>query len=487
MKTLNQQRKRLGLALGTISLAVLLGCSPEPDGHDGHDHEAEDGGHASEQAEHPEAANDSEPHGEEHEEGHVELTARQFESAGIEVAPVVSSKVSESLMLTGSITGNADTVQHVTPRVSGRVGKVLKGLGERVEKGELLCVIDSVELGEAVADYLRDRAMLEAATATLESARALFERRVTALAEVLDGAVAVQERIHAREQELQQKAVSTIRPLLEAEKALQLAKLDKDGKTTELTAERDSRLLELEVALRSRRIDLTAAANRLRALGISSKELEALGDDSPLLSGTLGIRASGDGVVVSRHVSNGEFIEAGSTLYVVEDLSDVWFIASAFEAQMRSLRIGQAASVSLDAFPSVSLSAVVSFIDYQIDPVSRSVGVRILLKNEPIDGWNGELPLRPGMFGRAELETTSRQAGAVLPESALVHEDAGDYVFVQVEPFAFERRDVEAIPVAGGLVEIVSGLKAGESVAVSGTFLLKSAERQAELGGGHSH
>ena len=59
--------------------------------------------------------------------------------------------------------------------------------------------------------------------------------------------------------------------------------------------------------------------------------------------------------------------------------------------------------------------------------------------------------------------------------------------FVQVEPFAFERRNVSVKPVAGDMVEVTSGLVAGEKVAVSGTFLLKSAERQAELGGGHGH
>ena len=68
-----------------------------------------------------------------------------------------------------------------------------------------------------------------------------------------------------------------------------------------------------------------------------------------------------------------------------------------------------------------------------------------------------------------------------------MHDDEGDYVFVQVEPFAFERRDVAVKPVAGDMVEVTSGLEAGEKVAVSGTFLLKSAERQGELGGGHSH
>jgi multidrug efflux pump subunit AcrA (membrane-fusion protein) len=133
------------------------------------------------------------------------------------------------------------------------------------------------------------------------------------------------------------------------------------------------------------------------------------------------------------------------------------------------------------------LIGAVSFLDYHVDPTSRSVGVRITLDNTQLESWPEELPLRPGMFGRAMLETTARQAELIIPETALVHDDSGDYVFVQVEPFAFTRRDVRATLVAGGMVEITAGLKAGEAVAVTGTFLLKSAERQSELGGGHSH
>ena len=199
------------------------------------------------------------------------------------------------------------------------------------------------------------------------------------------------------------------------------------------------------------------------------------------------VHATGPGVVVNRHVSTGEFVEAGAKLYIIENLASVWFVASAFEEQLQSVRSGQPAHVALDAFPGTTLNGVVSFLDYHVDPTSRSVGVRITLDNDQLESWPEELPLRPGMFGRAELETTSREASLVLPEAALVHEDQGDYVFVQVEPFAFERRDVAVKPVAGGRVEILSGLEQGEMVAVSGTFLLKSAERQGELGGGHSH
>jgi cobalt-zinc-cadmium efflux system membrane fusion protein len=452
-----------------LLLALLPGCSTDHGADDGH---AED-----------------DVHGEDHagEEESIELTEQQFRSAAIEVAEVRGGRISEVLTLPGTVAPNADAVLHVTPRVSGQVRTVLKHLGEPVQTGELLCVIDSVELGDAVAGYLRDKELTGAAEETLARARELYSARLEALMKVMDGGIQIQERIHDREKELQEKAVTTVRPLLEADKALQLARLEKDKQLTELEAERDSRLLELEVDLRVKRIDLAAAANQLRTLGMGSEELAALGEESPLLSGEYRVHASGSGVVVSRHASSGEFVEAGAKLFIIENLSSVWFVASAFEEQLQLVRSGQSAFVSLDAFSGTTLDGIVSFLDYHVDPTSRSVGVRITLDNAQLESWPEEFPLRPGMFGRVRLETTSRMAELVLPEQALVHDDAGDYVFVQVEPLAFERRDVSVKHVAKDLVEVTSGLKAGEKVAVSGTFFLKSVERQGELGGGHSH
>ena len=136
-----------------LPVLLLLGCSSDnEDAPGGQGHEAEDAGaHADEGEQH------------EGEEGHVELTEQQFRSAGIEVAPANPGRASEALSLPGTVTPNADAVLHATPRVSGKVRSALKHLGEGVQSGELLCVIDSIELGDAVADYMRDRALVEAA------------------------------------------------------------------------------------------------------------------------------------------------------------------------------------------------------------------------------------------------------------------------------------------------------------------------------------
>lgn len=423
---------------------------------------------------------------EEH-EGHIELTEKQFNSAKIEVFEAKAGRVSEVLTLPGVVQPNADAVLHITPRVAGQVREVFKHLGATVEAGDLLCVLDSVELGNAVADFLSDQANLQASEETLARERDLYIRRLKALTTVLDGAIKVQENIYKREEELQEKAVSTVRPFLEAEKSLQLSKLEKDKQLTELEAERDARLLSLEVDVRSKRIALTAANNRLRTLGLTDEDMGGLNEESSLVSGEYRITSPSAGVVTGRHVSPGEYAQAGTKLFIVQDLSSIWFVASAFETQLQSVRNGQPARVSLDAFPGKRLSGTVSFVDYRVDPTSRSVGVRVELSNEKIENWPEGLPFRPGMFGRVELETTARLAKVILPERALVHDDEGDYVFVQIEPLAFERRDVTANKMAGEMVEVTSGLVPGEVIAVSGTFFLKSVERQSELGGGHGH
>ncbi|MBL4771945.1 MAG: efflux RND transporter periplasmic adaptor subunit [Planctomycetes bacterium] len=478
----------------TLFASVLLfACSPQhDDDHAGDDHASESGGeHDDHGDDHDDEGGDGhDDHGghDEHEgeEGHVELTQEQYDTAGIETTAARSGQASEMITLAGSIISNANTTRHATPRVSGQLTQVLKNLGDSVQVGEVLCTFDSVELGEAVAAYLQERAQAAAATETLNREKDLFKGRISALIELTDGAIAIHQSIYNREEDLQKKAISTVRPLLEARKALELTKLAKNQQLTELRAARDTRVMNLEVAVLVEEIARTAARNRLLALGIPDATIEGLSAESPLLTGTYELRATGAGIITSRHATSGEFVAAGSQVFVIENPETLWFQASAFENQLRWIRNGQAADIELDAFPDAEIEATIELVDYTLDTASRSVGLRIVLANS-IPGSTQALPLRPGMFGRAQISTSSHSAAVMIPESALIHDDAGDSVFVQEEPLGFEKRPVTIKRAGYGMVEVLSGLEAGEMVAIKGNFLLKSAERQGELGAGHSH
>ena len=466
-------------ALRALLLCSLVVTPPACSGGEQGDHEADS--HAGEEG-HDEHEGEHEGEGES-----VELTSAQMQAAGIRVQAAAPGEIARHLTLPAVVAADADTVTHVNPKAPGIVRSIQAHLGQQIEEEQLLCVLDSVELGSAVAAFVRARALVTAAETTLERERELFQGRLATAEQVLDGAIEVNRKIHAREVELQEKAVSTIRPLLEAEKALQSAELDKERQLTELRAERDARLLALEVELTERHIGRDAAANALLALGVAPDLLEKLQPGSPLLAGTYEIRAPRGGIVAARHITSGEFVDSETKLFTLEDLSRVWIVASAFEEQMQSVRTGQTGRVRLDAFPGQAFEGQVTLVGYEVDPESRALGVRLELENPALPEWPEGYPLRPGMFGSVDLVIARTEARILVPESAIVHEDEGDFVFVRTAPGTFERRHVELGPPSGDVVEVREGVEPGDEVAVAGTFHLKSALRKGELGEGHSH
>ena len=466
-KTMIEKLDRGRLWLPLLA-CVPLACAP-PDGP----------GHETDPSEHDE-------HDEE-EGGVIELTEMQLAAAAIEVVTAGPGEIIASRTLPAVVAVNADAITHVTPRVPGLVHSIHRHLGEEVASGDLLCVVESAELGQTVADLLRADAMAKAAEETLELEGALFSTRIETAERVLDGAIAVNQRIYEREQELQAKAVSTIRPLLEAERDLEMVKLGKEERMSELRAARDARLLSLRVALREKRILADAARNVLVASGVDVELADEIPTDSPLISGRYEIRAARKGIVSGRHITVGEHVDPEAELFTIQDLSRVWIEASAFEDEIREIGTGQRAVVTLDAFPDRSFAGEVAVIGVEVNPQSRALMVRVELNNAEIGDWSERYPLRPGMFGRVELETDRRVAPIVLPESALVHGKAGEYVFVQVGDGAFEERPVRVGIQGESTVEILSGVGVGEEVAATQTFLLKSIARRGELGEGHEH
>tara|TARA_R110002072_G_scaffold28296_6_gene91070 strand:- start:1800 stop:3326 length:1527 start_codon:yes stop_codon:yes gene_type:complete len=500
---------RAGSALGILFMAgLLVGC----DGgstkvHEGHDDHGPPGASGDE----------------------VSLSAEQVQAAGIRTAVVGSGTVSQRLRLTAVVQENLDAQAHLTPKVPGLVRSVRKQLGDRVSKGEVLCELESTVLGEATSVYMEGRATLAATKERLKQEAAMLGKSVQ-----------LAEQIFARESRLKEQAITTMRPFYEAEKALAVARLDKDR-----------RLMELRAELKQQEIKLHTAEERLRILGLSAEDLRKLDADEEHGHGRYPLRAPRSGIVVARDLTENEYVDTSSKLFLIQDLSRVWVIASVYEGDLARVRRGQTALVKLEAFQGVTLRGQVRLLDYRVDPTSRACKVRIELPNEPVPGWEEAFPLRPGMFGTVELVVSEKQAAITVPEEAIVHEGERNYVFVALDAEEkgdhgekghddhgdkshddhgdkghddhgdkghddhddkshddhddkghddhddkgqatgprqrFVRRAVEIGARGQASVEITKGLKVGEQVVVAGTFTLKSTARQGELGGGHSH
>ena len=467
------------VALGLLPFATATGCSngkgtKEQEHHGGEEHAG---------AGHEEAGAGNEVH----------LDAEQRQAAGVKTVVARAGKIADTLRLVARVESNGDTIVHVTPRVEGIVQKIYKGLGEKVAAGDPLVELWSIELGNTVSSYLEQHARLIAAKETLTQSKKLFEGRLLTLTRVLDGEIAVAQRIFEREKQLQEKSISTIRPFLEADKELQRARLAKDRELTSLEAERDSKLLELQMLVRQGTIEEESARNRLIVLGFSDQEVAAYHGAAEhgtrLQNGKILIRAPRAGIILDRSITLNEHVGTDRTLFKIHDLSTIWIIASAYEKDLRSLRTGQDVLVHLDALPGLSLPGKITQIGYRISESTRAAPVRIELGNAALEEWPEEFPLRPGMFGNVEVVVRSWQGRVVVSERALVHEGEENFVFVANpdEDGSFLRKAVTVRKGANDLVEIVRGVDPGERIAVDGVFLLKSMARTGELGEGHSH
>ena len=460
-------------ALLLLSLTACPGKKDDGHGHDEHGH-GDEGGHAEEEAGHDEHGHEGHDHGPPGESSDtVRMTREQIDASGVKVTTAGVGSAAATLCLTAVVSPNLDAQLHVTPKVPGVVRTIHKQLGDTVARGDVLCELESVELGQAAAEWVKSRTLLESQRNVLTQEETLLGRRVELARTILE-----------REERLKSQEIGTVRAFYEAEQRL-----------GEVQLERDRRLLELGAAVRQLEVEVAAARSRLQILGMSGEDVAGLTANNDTLGDDLGrvfVRAAAPGVVVGRHVTLGEKVETSDVLFEVHDLARVWIEARVFEKDLRRVRTGQKACVKLDALPGTCFDARVALVGAALDRESRAAVVRIELEN-PTDTavWHEPHPIRPGMFGAVELILEERIAAVVLDESAIVHEGPSTYVFVRdaedAESVTFKRRQVQVRDAGGGRVEVTSGLEAGAVVVNSGLFTLKSVARQGELGGGHSH
>ena len=228
---------------------------------------------------------------------------------------------------------------------------------------------------------------------------------------------------------------------------------------------------EAEAELRRAEASLQGARGALNALGASN---DGGNDDSRLV-----LRAPLTGTVIERHLVRGAVAQPGEALFKVGDLSVLWLMAHASERDAVRVRAGSTARVAIPALPGSSLRGRVAAVGSQVEVSSRTIPIRIELANA------GGI-LRPGMSATVWLPIGEGGTVIAVPVAALQRLEDKWCVFVPREPGVFEIRPVGRGRDMGGEVEIVSGLKAGETVVVEGAFLLR-AEAEKARGEGEHH
>jgi cobalt-zinc-cadmium efflux system membrane fusion protein len=188
------------------------------------------------------------------------------------------------------------------------------------------------------------------------------------------------------------------------------------------------------------------------------------------------------GTVIERTARRGAMVDAEHSLVVVSDLGTLWLVVHAFERDALRIHKGATARVTFPALPGQSFSGAVTALGSQVDPTSRTIDVRVEVANP-----SGQL--RPGMSASALIALgDSNETVVAVPVESLQRLAQGWCVFIpRPEEGVFEARAVGRGRDLGGEVEVLSGLRAGETVVVDGAFLLKAEADKARGGDAEHH
>ena len=211
---------------------------------------------------------------------------------------------------------------------------------------------------------------------------------------------------------------------------------------------------------------LAASARRRLALwDIPADQVDSL-ETRGSVTRTLLLRAPRSGEITEKTVIDGQAVKPGDNLFLIADRRLLWVDLSIFEQDAAAVRVGTSAAVGVDAVPGRTFRGRVTFIHPQLDDKTRTLTARV-----EIDNTRSEL--RPGMYATAELQTAGRRAVSV-PIAAVLPTGTRDIVFVNRGDGRFTPRDVRIGARGDSLVEIVAGLKVGDEVVASATYLLDS-------------
>ena len=225
---------------------------------------------------------------------------------------------------------------------------------------------------------------------------------------------------------------------------------------------------ELLLAARAREVMpslLNAAKRRLQLWQLGDDQIEqVLRTGEPIRSIT--VHAPMSGFVTERKAFPNQRVTPDSDLYTITDLSRVWIVADVFESDITSIKVGDKAYVMFTSGGVPPIAAKVSYIQPQVDPMTRTLKVRL-------DAGNPGLRMKPEMFVNVEFGIVSPPQLTVPSEAVL---DTGDRqtVFVDLGNGYLEPRQVTVGERFGDHVTILRGLSAGERVVSSGTFLVDS-------------
>jgi Cu(I)/Ag(I) efflux system membrane fusion protein len=208
------------------------------------------------------------------------------------------------------------------------------------------------------------------------------------------------------------------------------------------------------------------ARNRLRLLGVPEGTISRIQQRRESLN-TVPLVAPEGGVVTKLGAREGMYVEPDMEIVTIADLSRIWVLVDVYEHQIDWLAEGLSAEIRVPAYPGRVWEGAVEYIYPELDPVTRTLKVRLAFDNP--DGL-----LKANMFAEAVIYGGPKREVLAVPAEAVIETGRRSSVVLALGGGRFQPVDVVTGMASGGMVEILSGVKAGDEVVVSGQFLIDS-------------
>ncbi|HEY9786899.1 MAG TPA: efflux RND transporter periplasmic adaptor subunit [Candidatus Obscuribacterales bacterium] len=357
----------------------------------------------------------------------LKMSADQLSEMHLTTQTVGIQTIPHEVVLTGEVEPDANMTTPVISLVPGRVEAVSVQLGDAVRQGQSLAHLRSDDVAKIEADLLENVLSLEA---DMEQAQVQLE---------------LTKKVFQRHKQLFSEGISARADLDEAQSDYEKA----------------------QVALRSlkekRTAIVTTATERLRLYGVDPAEVKRV-LQTRTIDDTFDVISPRYGIVTSRIADTGQLIDNVHELFVVTDLRRVWLTAQAFEKDIKSIKKGQTAELTVNSYPGKKFSARLDYIGAVLDPDTRTMPVRVTIDNP-------EILLKPHMFATVRVHTGEDQALAI-PFDAVQRTGEAYVAYVQIGKGRFMERKLELGRHFGAQVEVMKGLNPGDQLVVKGSLQL---------------
>lgn len=214
---------------------------------------------------------------------------------------------------------------------------------------------------------------------------------------------------------------------------------------------------------------LQAAREKLRLWKLTDGQIAQI-ETSGIVSPTVDIKSTTSGIVMSRKISEGDYVSSGGVLFEVADLSSVWAMFDAYEVDLAFLKVGDRLDFTVQAVPGKVFTGKISFIDPILDQTTRTARVRVEIPNP-------NLLLKPEMYANATVTASLQQFNnqIVIPQSAVLWTGKRSIVYVSLTEYdvpVYQLREVELGPSLGNSYVVLDGLEDGELIVSNGVFAI---------------